>query len=105
MSDTGWFLVIALSALALASMTIRGVAAKRGRELASYLAAMAFCGGGGALLAGAIDSGHMALGCIVGVAAVEIGDAAAPALRAIIGAIGTAVRKVIRAKADKAGGE
>jgi hypothetical protein len=94
MSDTGWFLVIALSALALASMTIRGVAAKRGRELASYLAAMAFCGGGGALLAGAIDDGHMALGCIVGVAAVEIGPA-----------IGTAIRKVIRAKADKAGGE
>ena len=94
MSDTGWFLVIALSALALASMTIRGVAAKRGRELVVYLAAMAFCAGGGALIAGAFDTGHCVLGAVVGVAAVEVGPA-----------IGAAVRKVIRARGEKAGGE
>jgi uncharacterized membrane protein len=94
MSDTGWFLLVALSALALASMTIRGVAQKRGRELVVYLVAMAFCAGGGALIAAAIDTGHCVLGAVCGVAAVEIGPA-----------IGTAVRKVIRAKADKAGGE
>ena len=94
MSDTGWFLYIALSALALASMTIRGVAAKRGRELVVYLVAMAFCAGGGALIAGAIDSNHTALGFIVGIAAVEVGPA-----------IGAAIRKVIRARGEKAGGE
>ena len=94
MSDTGWFLLVALSALALASMTIRGVAAKRGRELVVYLAAMAFCAGGGALIAGAIDTGHCVLGAVVGVAAVEVGPA-----------IGAAIRKVIRSRGEKAGGE
>lgn len=77
MNETGWFLLIALSALALASMAIRGVAKYRGVELVVYILAMTLAAGAGCGIGVALDSDYLVLGGVCGVACVEVGPAVA----------------------------
>lgn len=85
MSDTGWFLVIALSALALASMSVRGVVSMRGVELGVYVGVLVLCAGAGCGIAAAIDDTHVVLGGVVGVACVEVGPFVARLVRQVAG--------------------
>ena len=49
MSELGWLVLVAVSAVALASMALRGVARLRGRELAVYGLTLGFAAGLGRL--------------------------------------------------------
>jgi O-antigen ligase len=72
MSDTGWLILVALAAIALASMTVRDVAKIRGRELYLYLAAAALAAVLGGAIAIEIDEAHCAVGIAAGLACVEL---------------------------------
>lgn len=71
MTETAYIIFIAVVALSLASMTVRGVIKYRGAELAVYLVAVALLGLMGAVIAAAIDGDHIALGIACGVGLVE----------------------------------
>ena len=73
MNETGWFVLVALSAIALASMTVRGVTRYRGVELAVYCLTMTLAAGAGCGVAAAWDSEYLVLGAVCGLAAVELG--------------------------------
>lgn len=75
MNETGWFLLIALSAIALASMAVRGVTKYRGAELAVYVLTMTLAACAGCGVAAAWDSEYLVLGAVCGLAAVELGPA------------------------------
>lgn len=90
MTDGGWFALVALAALSLASMTIRGVTRYQGWPLAAYLCSIAFAGALGGGIALSVSAGYLALGVAIGIGAVELGPA-----------VGAAVRKILRAKADR----
>jgi hypothetical protein len=94
MTELAWLILIAVSALALASMTVRGVTRYRGPELVAYIVAVAMVAVLGAVIAAAVDDTHTVLGGVIGVGVVEV----APT-------IGTAVRGLIRARAKRGEGE
>jgi len=77
MNDTGWFLLVALSALALASMAVRGVTRYRGVELGVYVVTMTLAAGAGCGVAAAWDAEYLVLGGVCGLACVEVGPAVA----------------------------
>lgn len=84
MSDVGWFLLVAFSAIALASMVVRAVPKHRGAELVAYLAAIVLAGLAGAGIAAAIDSAWVMVGAVAGVASIEVGPAIGRAVKARI---------------------
>lgn len=71
MTETAYIIFIAVVALSLASMTVRGVVKYRGPELVVYLVAVVLCAVMGAVIAAAIDEDHVALGIACGVGLVE----------------------------------
>ena len=87
MTDTGWFLLIALAALSLATMAVRGVAELRGRDLYARGLALLFAGLAGGMIAASIDSGSIALGVVCGVACVELGPPVLTGVRRVITAL------------------
>ena len=84
MSDGGWFLLVAFSALALASMAVRSIPKHRGAELGVYLLTIGLAAATGCGVAAAIDASWVVVGAVAGVAAVEVGPAIARAVRGII---------------------
>lgn len=86
MNDAAWFLLIALSALALASMSVRSVLAHRGQALVVYVVTLVLAAGAGVGIAVAVDDSYAVLGGVIGVAAVEVGPTAAKV-------VGTVARK------------
>lgn len=73
MSDTTYALIILLG-IGLASVAIRNVAKKGGRELYFYISALVAAGVLGALVADQSDNHTWAVGLIMGMATVELGD-------------------------------
>lgn len=94
MTETAWIALVAVVALSLASMTVRGVTRYRGIELAAYLVSVVIVGGLGASIAGAIDESHVALGLAIGVGLVELGPT-----------VSAAGRRWVRARAKRLEGE
>ena len=84
MSGFGWFLLIAFSAVALASMTILAVPKHRGSELVAYLVAIVLAALSGAGIAAVVDAGWFMVGAVAGVASIEVGPAIARGVKAII---------------------
>ena len=89
MSELGWLVLVAVSAVALASMALRGVARLRGRELAVYGLTLGFAAWLGGVIATEIDEAYAGLGLAVGLACVELGPV-----------VGQVARKIIRRKGD-----
>ena len=89
MSETGWIVLVALAAIALASMTVRDVAKLRGRELHVYLVAAGLAAFLGGAIAVEIDGSYCGLGIAEGLACVELGPV-----------VGQVARKIIRRKGD-----
>jgi hypothetical protein len=87
MNEFGWFLLIALAALSVASMTIRGAVKHRGPPLVAYLVASVLCASCGASLAHAVDPSYTVLGALSGLAAVELGPAIATGVRRVIASV------------------
>ena len=84
MSGLGWFLLIAFSSVALASMTLRAIPRQHGAELVVYLLAIALAALAGLGVAVAIDSSWGIVGAAAGVASIEVGPAIARAVKAVI---------------------
>ena len=91
MNELGWIVLVAVSAIALASMALRGVARLRGRELAVYGLTLGFAAWLGGVIAVEIDEAYAGLGLAVGLACVELGPT-----------VGSVARKLIRRKGDSA---
>jgi hypothetical protein len=92
MNDAAWFLLIALSALALASMSVRSVLSHRGQALAVYVVTLVLAAGAGVGIAVAVDGSYAVLGGVIGVAAVEVGPTfakvAGATIRRVAGKVG-----------------
>lgn len=93
MNDAAWFLLIALSSLALASMSVRSVLSHRGQALVVYVVTLLLAAGAGVGIACAWDTGYCVLGGVIGVAAVEIGPTIAKVAGATIRRLASKVGK------------
>jgi hypothetical protein len=86
-STTLWVIGIALSALSLASMSVRRVASLTGVERSMYVVSMAIATLGGALIAVTLPAEPWAFGAIVGLASVELGPSILAGMKRLVGAL------------------
>ena len=73
MSDVTYICVV-LFGLGLASVAVRNIAKKSGRELFFYVSALVLAGALGALIAHQSDTHTWGVGLVMGMATVELGD-------------------------------